>query len=61
MTHTLVNSAMAAQLRLHAQTARAKADITSDPADVAVADMAERMLREHEAKQATIDAQQPPP
>lgn len=60
-THTLVNSAMGAQLRLHAQTARAKANITKNQGDEqAVADeeaaqLAERVLQEHELKQVVVD------
>ncbi len=53
--HTLVNSAMGAQLRLHAETARAKANITRDAGDEAVADLAEKMLGEHMQKQAAVD------
>jgi hypothetical protein len=54
-THMLVNSAMGAQLKLHADTARAKSDITGQPADIAVANLAEKMLAEHVAKQAALD------
>ncbi len=53
--HTLVNSSFGAQLKLHAETARAKADITNTAEDKAVADLAEQMLREHQAKQRTVD------
>lgn len=53
--HTLVNSSFGAQLRLHAETARAKANITRDRADVVAAEMAEKLLREHEVKQKIVD------
>jgi hypothetical protein len=58
-THTLVNSAMGAQLRLHAITARAKADITKDRADIVAAETAERMLDHHNRQQAKVDAVTP--
>jgi nitrogen fixation/metabolism regulation signal transduction histidine kinase len=54
-THTLVNSAMGAQLRLHAATARALAEQTHLPAHTAAADLAEKLLAQHEAKQRRVD------
>jgi hypothetical protein len=55
VTHSLVNSGMGAQLRLHATTARALANKTKARADLEVAETAERVLREHAAKQASAD------
>ena len=57
-THMLVNSAMGAQLRLHADTARAKADITHDKIDIVAAETAEKLLAEHIKKQQQVDAAQ---
>ncbi len=54
--HTLVNSNMGAQLKVSAVALRRVAEYSSHPDDVAAADMAERQLRDHEAKQATVDA-----
>ncbi len=55
-THALVNSAMGAQLRLTAETARAKAEVTKDPIDMVAAGTAERLYKEHQVKQAKADA-----
>lgn len=46
-THTLVNSAMQAALKITAETARSKADVTDDPADVKAAEIAEQTLEDH--------------
>jgi hypothetical protein len=54
-THMLVNSAMGAQLRLTAETARSKADLTREPVDLTAAVIAERLLREHQEKQQRAD------
>lgn len=54
--HTLVNSAMATQLRLTAQALRRVADLTKDDKDNGVADEAERLLASHMAKQNALDA-----
>lgn len=55
-THTLVNSAMGTQLKLHAITARAKADLRpDDEADKKVAELAESMLRDYLARQKVLD------
>ncbi len=54
-THMLVNSAMGAQLRLTAETARSKADITQSPVDLTAAATAERLLAEHAEKQRAAD------
>ena len=50
-THTLVNGAMSAQLRLTATFARELATSRGLPADVKAAELAEKALEEHEAKQ----------
>jgi len=55
-THTLVNSNMGVQLKLNAELSRWKADQTKDKSDEAAAIQAEHMFREHEGKQATVDA-----
>ena len=55
-THLLVNSAMAAQLKLTATVTRRLANLTKDPADEEAADLAEKLSRQHEMKQAAIDA-----
>lgn len=56
-THTLVNSNMGVQLRLNAELSRWKALQTGKPADAEAADLAEKLLREHELKQADVDRQ----
>jgi len=53
--HTLVNSQMGAQKRMLAITARAKADITHNPTDIAEAERAEDEYRKHETRQQTAD------
>jgi ribonuclease HII len=55
-THALVNSAMGAQLRLTAETARALADVDPASVNVTAANLAERLYREHQVKQAAADA-----
>jgi hypothetical protein len=55
MTHTLVNSNMGAQLKMHALLARRMADKTHEPDDISAAKQAERLLAEHEGKQAVVD------
>lgn len=54
-THTLVNSAMSAQLRLNAVMARRLATLTSDPADHALAATAEAEYHNHESQQRIVD------
>ncbi len=54
-THTLCNSAMEAQLRLNAKTARALADASPSPEHDAAADTAETLLREHQEGQRKVD------
>jgi len=56
-THTLVNSNMAVQLKLTAELSRWKADQTNDPEHILAAEHAERLLKEHEHKQALVDSQ----
>lgn len=55
-THTLVNSQMGYQLKMHATVTRRLAAITGDPADKEAAGQAEQLLKEHDEKQATVDA-----
>jgi hypothetical protein len=55
-THTLVNSNMGVQLKLNAVVTRRLAAVTNDPEDLKAADLSERLLREHEAKQAVVDS-----
>ncbi len=54
--HTLVNSNMAAQLRISAVALRRLSDLTGHPDDVAAAQLAESLFREHEAKQNVVDS-----
>ena len=54
-THELVNGSMTLQLRLHAKTARSKADITHNDVDIAVAELAEKILKEHEDRRSIIE------
>ncbi len=49
-THNIVNGSMLIQLKLHAKTARALANIKNDPEAVAIAVLAEKMLDEHKDK-----------
>ncbi len=51
---------MGSQLQLHAATARSLANVTGAPSDIAVADAAEKMSREHSAKQAIVDQREVP-
>lgn len=55
-THTLVNSNMGVQLRLTAAVSRRLAALTRNKSDLAAAELADKMLMEHEDKQATVDA-----
>jgi hypothetical protein len=55
-THTLVNSNMGFQLNVSAVALRKIANATKDPEDIAAALLAERLLKEHIAKQAIVDA-----
>jgi hypothetical protein len=53
--HVLVNSNMGAQLRISATALRRVAKMTTDPADEKIAEQAEKLLHEHEKKQAVVD------
>lgn len=55
--HTLVNSAMTTALRTAAIALRRVADMTQKEGDVKAADMADKLLAEHEEKQRTVDAE----
>lgn len=55
-THTLVNSNMGAQLKLNAVATRRLADLTKDQDDINAANLAAKMLKEHEGRQAVVDA-----
>ena len=54
--HTLVNSAMGEQKKLLAVTARSLADRTHSESDQQIADMAEKELAQHVAKQSIVDS-----
>lgn len=54
-THTLVNSNMGAQLKMHALLCRRMAEKTGEPDDLSAATQAEKLLAEHEDKQAVVD------
>lgn len=49
-THRIVNGQMLIQLKLHAKTSRALANIKDDPETRAIAELAEKMLEEHKDK-----------
>lgn len=54
-THTLVNSSMGQVLKAGAISARLLAEKTGDPEHRALADVAQRALEEHDAKQSKVD------
>lgn len=54
-THVLVNSSMLAQLKISAIALRRIAVLTKEADDEAAAALAEKLLKEHEGKQKTID------
>ena len=54
--HTLVNSSMGLQLKMTAAALRRLALLTKDPEDEKAAQMAIELSKEHEAKQAEVDA-----
>jgi len=54
--HILVNSSMSAQLKISAVALRRVADLTRHPDDAAAAELAEKLLAEHEAKQKLVDS-----
>jgi hypothetical protein len=53
--HTLVNSAMMAQLQVNALDKRRIASMTQDPEDAQAATLAEGKLADHQARQAEVD------
>ena len=53
--HTLVNSNMGLQLKISASALRRVAELTNDKADIDIATEAERLSKDHESKQATVD------
>lgn len=55
-THTLVNSGWGVQLKLGADLSRWKADREPTPENVKAAELAEKTLLDHDAKQAVVDA-----
>lgn len=55
-THDLVNSASLVQLKLYAVAARRLAGLTNEEADIDAAKQAEKLVAEHTAKQAAVDA-----
>ena len=57
-THTLVNSNMGVQLRMHADLTQRMAEKTKEPEDIAAALQAKKLWDEHQGKQATVDAAQ---
>lgn len=59
-THILVNSNYGIQLRLGSELSRWKANKTKNQADLKAADAAEKLLREHDIKQAILDATNKP-
>jgi len=58
-THALVNSAMAAQLRVTAVALRRIADVSGNAADMEAAELAEKNLADHQEKQKRSDALYP--
>lgn len=54
-THTLVNSNMGVALREKSIYARRVADLTRDDADKKLADEADKLLADHNARQAKVD------
>lgn len=57
--HVLVNSGMIAQLKISAVALRRVAKLSNDVDDGAAADLAEKLLHEHERKQAIVDSSGP--
>lgn len=54
--HMLVNSNFGAQLKLNAANSRWRADMSKKKEDIKAAAEAEKLLREHEATQTTVNA-----
>ncbi len=59
-THSLVNSAMGAQLRLHADTAKRLADETGEAEDIEAARLAEQALKDYLHRQNNADRENDP-
>lgn len=57
-THTLVNSNFGAQLKLGAELSRWKANQTGKAEHLEAADIAEKLLQEHEKKQSVVDSKE---
>lgn len=53
--HVLVNSSMSAQLKISAVALKRIAVMTKDPDDIAAAELAEKLLKEHDDKQNKVD------
>jgi hypothetical protein len=54
--HVLTNSNMAAQLKISSVALKRVAELTKHPDDVAAFQLADKLLREHEGKQAVVDS-----
>lgn len=54
--HTLANSNMGTQLQVGASALRRVADLTKDPNDALIAQGAQKLVDDHNAKQAVVDA-----
>lgn len=54
-THTLVNANMGAQLKISALALRRVAELTKHTDDQAAAELAEKLLKEHDDKQKRVD------
>jgi hypothetical protein len=57
--HILVNSNMAAQMKISAVALRRNAQLTNHPDDIAAADLAEKLLQAHEHRQGLVDGKFP--
>lgn len=53
--HTLVNSSMGAALKMNAELSRWKATAEPSTENLAAAELAEQVYREHQGKQKTVD------
>jgi hypothetical protein len=56
--HTLVNSNMGTQLKISAGLARQLADLTKTESALKIAEEYERLVADHDAKQAQVDSRQ---
>lgn len=54
-THALVNSGSLVQLKINERSARRLASITKDPEDIKDMQAAEKMVRDHETKESTVN------